>query len=105
MCRSSLIFSTFVFILKANSGRVGILLTGLALPHVCTCPKSLPGFPVYYMMMVLCIHLVMGEVIVHFVDICAIVDHCCFKLSFNNWLEYFLNGLLQYIGSGILVFR
>jgi hypothetical protein len=27
--------------------------------------------------MVLCVHLVMGEVIVHFVDICAIIDHCC----------------------------
>ena len=69
-------FFTFVFILKADSGRVGILLTGLALPHVCTCPKSWPGFPMYYMM-VLCVHLVMGEVIVHFVDICAIIDHCC----------------------------
>ena len=28
--------------------RVGILLTGLTLPHFCACPKPEPGFPTSY---------------------------------------------------------
>jgi hypothetical protein len=31
-------------------GRVGILLTGLNLPHFCACTKSEPGFPTSYVM-------------------------------------------------------
>jgi hypothetical protein len=29
---------------------VGIPLTGLALPHLCACPKPGPGFPMSYVM-------------------------------------------------------
>ena len=31
-----------------QEGRIGIPLSGLTLPHLCTCPKPGPGFPTFY---------------------------------------------------------
>ena len=51
---------------------VGIPLTGLTLPHFSVCPKPRPGFPVWYMYVVVVFvfsYYLRWEVIVCFVDI------------------------------------
>ena len=90
----------FPFICIANgdpiikSGRVGIPLIGLALPHFCVCLKTELGLPMLYIVIFFfaCSDL-RREVIVYFV---GIVDHHCHismfapKIWWDHWGVYFL---------------
>jgi hypothetical protein len=62
---------------------------GLTLPHLCACPKSAPGFPTSYVVVLFCFNELRREEIFRFVDIGGIVDHHCFNIFFMILMKLF----------------
>jgi hypothetical protein len=88
---------------KSNYFEVGIPLTDLASPHICTYPNPGRGLPTSYVLVFFMINDLRREVVVCFIDIGGNVNHHCwnFALLHNHSLE--VSGFKRVISSPTLI--